>query len=113
MSVGIATMHYLGMSALTGSIFLFWSSDLIVLSILLGLVFTAAAVRLAFRATTLTAHGVAGMLLALGILTHHFVGMGAVTIVPVAGKELPGRSSLRTGWPSPSPSRDCNPGAGS
>jgi diguanylate cyclase (GGDEF)-like protein/PAS domain S-box-containing protein len=89
-SVGIAAMHYLGMSALTGSIFLLWSSDLVILSVLLGLVFTAPAVHLAFRASTFAAHAVAGILLALGILAHHFVGMAAVTIVPVAGKATAG-----------------------
>jgi methyl-accepting chemotaxis protein len=79
---GIAVMHYLGMNALEVQGRVAWSWDLVVASIVLGCVFGLAAINLAARRRDQKAVMGAGLLLTLAIVSHHFVAMGAVTVIP-------------------------------
>jgi diguanylate cyclase (GGDEF)-like protein/PAS domain S-box-containing protein len=77
---GIACMHYIGMSALKLPGFLLWSVDLVILSIMLGILFAAAAMSVAVRIANFTTMLAAAVLLTLAILSLHFVAMGALQI---------------------------------
>ncbi|WP_198964848.1 EAL domain-containing protein [Bradyrhizobium sp. C9] len=79
---GIASMHYLGMWALEVPGHVVWSLDLVVASIVLGMLFGYAALSVAVRYQDRWMSLVAAMLLTLAIVSHHFTAMGAVEIVP-------------------------------
>ncbi|HEY2136566.1 MAG TPA: EAL domain-containing protein [Xanthobacteraceae bacterium] len=81
---GIACMHYLGMAALQLPGRVAWSLDLVVASIAIGLVLSAAAIVVAVRHATFAGALAAAALLSLAIVTHHFTAMGAfeVTLDP-------------------------------
>jgi diguanylate cyclase (GGDEF)-like protein/PAS domain S-box-containing protein len=79
---GVAGMHYLGMSALEVPGQIQWSPDLVVVSILLGMVLGAAALAVAVRRDNARSVFAAALLLTLAIVSHHFTAMGAVVIVP-------------------------------
>src|SRR5882757_308465 len=79
---GIASMHYLGMSALEVPGRVEWSFDLVVVSIALGMVFGYAALAIVVRYADSWGTFVAALLLTLAIVSHHFTAMGAVEIVP-------------------------------
>jgi diguanylate cyclase (GGDEF)-like protein/PAS domain S-box-containing protein len=79
---GIACMHYLGMAAVEMPGAIVWARDLVVASIVLGIVFGAAALELATRSDTARGMVTAAGMLALAIVSHHFVAMGAAGIIP-------------------------------
>jgi diguanylate cyclase (GGDEF)-like protein/PAS domain S-box-containing protein len=80
--IGIACMHYIGMAALHIPAEIIWMPDLVATSIVLGIVFSAASLHVARRGdTTLKVMGVAG-LLTLSIISHHFVAMSAIGLIP-------------------------------
>ena len=100
---GIAGMHYLGMSALELPGNVTWSADLVLASIVLGLVLAAAAWRSRSAARTWPARIVAAVLLTLAIVSHHFTAMGAVQIVPDPKLSFARDGSRRPRWRSPWP----------
>jgi diguanylate cyclase (GGDEF)-like protein/PAS domain S-box-containing protein len=63
--IGVAAMHYTGMMALELPARISWSPGIVIASILIG-----------------SALGAAAVLLTLAIVSHHFTGMGAVTLIP-------------------------------
>jgi diguanylate cyclase (GGDEF)-like protein len=79
---GIASMHYIGMWALEVPGRVTWSLDLVLVSIVLGMVFGYAALTFAVRYKDLWGTFGAALLLTLAIVSHHFTAMGAVEIVP-------------------------------
>jgi diguanylate cyclase (GGDEF)-like protein/PAS domain S-box-containing protein len=79
---GIASMHYLGMAAVEMPGAIIWASDLVITSIALGIVFGAAALELARRNETQSGMLTAAGVLALAIVSHHFVAMGAAGVIP-------------------------------
>ena len=79
---GVATMHYIGMSALELPGHIAWSLDLVAASIVLGILLGAAALRIAVRGDTILNICMAAVVLTLAIVSHHFTAMGAVEIVP-------------------------------
>ena len=79
---GIAGMHYLGMSALELPGQVAWSVDLVVASIVLGMILAMASLALAARSDAAGTTLAAAVLLTLAIVSHHFTAMGAVTVVP-------------------------------
>jgi diguanylate cyclase (GGDEF)-like protein/PAS domain S-box-containing protein len=79
---GVAAMHYTGMSALQLPGHIAWSPDLVVSSVVLGVALAAVATLVALRRNDWVATVTATFLLAMAILLTHFVGMGAVTILP-------------------------------
>jgi diguanylate cyclase (GGDEF)-like protein/PAS domain S-box-containing protein len=79
---GVASMHYLGMWALEVAGRVTWALDLVAASIVLGMLFGAAALVVAVRCQAFRAKLAAAVLLTLAIVSHHFTAMGAVEIVP-------------------------------
>jgi len=77
---GIAAMHYTGMAAYEIAGRIVWDPALVAASVVIGLVFSSAAVQLAMRDRGLDRR-MAGLFLLLGICGHHFTAMGAVTIL--------------------------------
>jgi diguanylate cyclase len=78
--LGIAAMHYLGMTALQLPGFLSWDPSLVVASVVGGCVFGAAALILALDRTNAWDGPAASVLLALAICAVHFTGMTAAAI---------------------------------
>jgi diguanylate cyclase len=97
---GIAAMHYTGMAAFEIQGRIIWDPALVAVSILLGALLGAAALRVGLRTETLEAKLLGGLLLTLAICSHHFTAMGAATIVPDPTIEF-----SATALPSGSPSR--------
>jgi diguanylate cyclase (GGDEF)-like protein len=95
--VGIASMHYLGMWALEVPGRVTWSMDLVLASIVLGMMFGYAALAVAVRYTGRLATFVAALFLTLAIVSHHFTAMGAVGIIPDPTRG-PDTSSLSPGF---------------
>src|SRR5215470_4698025 len=79
---GVASMHYTGMWAVQLPGQVTWSLDLVAVSIVLGMVFGAAALTLSARRRGARAAIMSAILLTLAIVSHHFTAMGAVEIVP-------------------------------
>jgi PAS domain S-box-containing protein len=80
--IGVACMHYTGMSALELPGHIAWEMPYVVASILVGIVFAAAALWVAARSQRRSAVWFSALLLTLAIVSHHFIAMGAVDIVP-------------------------------
>ena len=80
--LGVASMHYLGMSALELPGHVDWEAPYVVASIAIGIMFGMAALAVAAWSQNRYAVGLAALLLTLAIVSHHFVAMGAVDIVP-------------------------------
>ena len=79
---GIACMHYTGMWAVELPGRITWVPGIVLVSILLGMAFGAAALSVAIRGTGPRTMLLAALLLTLAIVSHHFTAMGAVEIVP-------------------------------
>ncbi|HKA82126.1 MAG TPA: MHYT domain-containing protein [Xanthobacteraceae bacterium] len=79
---GIACMHYTGMWAVELPGRITWLPGFVLVSVLLGMAFGAAALAIAVRGTGLRHLLLAALLLTLAIVSHHFTAMGAVEIVP-------------------------------
>jgi diguanylate cyclase (GGDEF)-like protein len=90
---GIASMHYLGMWALEAPGRVSWSIDLVLVSVVAGMLFGMAALMIAVRSASLLSTFLAGVLLTLAIMSHHFTAMGAVELVPDPAR-LPSHLSL-------------------
>ena len=82
LGAGVASMHYLGMSALQLPGRVTWAPDLVLISIALGVLFGAAALWVAVCRNDWRATVGGALLLTLAIVSHHFTAMGAVSIVP-------------------------------
>jgi diguanylate cyclase (GGDEF)-like protein len=80
--VGIASMHYLGMWALEVPGRATWSIDLVILSIAFGVFLGIAALCAAVQFSGKWGTVVSALLLTLAIMSHHFIAMGAVVIIP-------------------------------
>ncbi|TCS12457.1 diguanylate cyclase/phosphodiesterase [Caulobacter sp. BK020] len=89
LGMGVAAMHYTGMSAFVTQGFLQWEQATIAVSVLAGVVGAAGALQLAGRARSLVRQLGGGLLLTLGICALHFIGMGAITIVPDPSIDVP------------------------
>ena len=79
---GVASMHYLGMSAVEMPGYISWSWSLVAASIVLGMLLGMAAMTVAERHDTRRSTIFAAVLLTLAIVSHHFTAMGAVAVVP-------------------------------
>jgi diguanylate cyclase len=87
--LGVGAMHYTGMSAYVTEGRLSWDLGLVAGSMMLGLPLGAAAMWLAEAARTSKRQVVAGLILTLAICSVHFVGMGAITIIPDPTVDVP------------------------
>ncbi|MGA9890928.1 MAG: MHYT domain-containing protein [Xanthobacteraceae bacterium] len=80
--IGVACMHYLGMSALELPGHIAWELPYVAASIVIGVVLAMAALTVAERSRSRSGLLFAALLLTLAIVLHHFTAMGAVDIVP-------------------------------
>ena len=78
--IGIALMHYIGMAAL--DLVIVWDVELLALSVALGIGFMIGAALVSVRGESALQTNAAAVLLALGVLSVHFVGMGAINPMP-------------------------------
>src|SRR4029077_7813695 len=86
--LGVAGMHYIGMWAIEVPGHVTWSMDLVAASILIGMLFGMAALALAIRDDGLAYSITAAALLTLAIVSHHFIAMGAASIIPDPGRSV-------------------------
>ncbi|MEH2475741.1 diguanylate cyclase (GGDEF)-like protein [Nitrobacteraceae bacterium AZCC 2161] len=78
---GIACMHYVGMASLRIPAVIVWDPDLVLVSVLLGILLGAAALLVAQYGDTPLKVIAASLLLTLAVSLHHFVAMGAIDLV--------------------------------
>src|SRR5229473_2613646 len=69
---GVACMHYTGMSAIQLPGQVTWIADLVLASVVLGMLFATAALAIAVRRDDMRATLAAALLLTLAIVSHHF-----------------------------------------
>ncbi|SFG97883.1 sensor domain-containing diguanylate cyclase [Methylobacterium gossipiicola] len=82
LGVGIAAMHYTGMAAFEIAGHIEWDPVLVAVSLACGAVLGGAALPVALSAKDWRGRMLGAVLLLVAICSHHFVAMGAVTIVP-------------------------------
>jgi diguanylate cyclase (GGDEF)-like protein/PAS domain S-box-containing protein len=82
LGMGVAAMHYTGMSAFVTQGLVQWEQATVAVSVLAGVGGAAAALALAGRARSLLKQAAGGAVLTVGVCALHFIGMGAITIVP-------------------------------
>ena len=87
--LGVAAMHYTGMSAFVTQGHLVWEQATVGLSSLFGVCGATSALVLAGQARTIQKQAIGGALLCLGIVALHFTGMSAITIAPDASIQVP------------------------
>ncbi|CAH0287873.1 EAL domain-containing protein [Roseomonas sp. CECT 9278] len=95
LGLGVGAMHYTGMAAFEVAGLKLWDHGTVVVSVVLGVALTMAALRLGLAAQGPGGRLGAAALLALGICALHFIGMGAVTILPDAGGVAPAGAVTR------------------
>jgi diguanylate cyclase (GGDEF)-like protein len=86
--IGIGTMHYLGMSAVKVAGRLVWNQDLVLASVLIGILLSAAAVA-EHRRKPQALPWRSGLLLTFAICGLHFTAMAAASIYPEFGRAVP------------------------
>ncbi|MDP3854539.1 EAL domain-containing protein [Phenylobacterium sp.] len=86
---GVGARHYVGMSAYVTQGTLSWDLGLVAVSMALGTLGGVGALFAAGQARTLPRQLLGGLVLTLGICGLHFTGMGAITVLPDAGIEVP------------------------
>lgn len=82
LGLGIAAMHYTGMAAFETAGHLQWHGWSVAVSILASAALAGTAIPLGLRGTEPWHRIASALLLVLAICAHHFIGMGALTIVP-------------------------------
>jgi signal transduction histidine kinase len=87
--LGIALMHYVGMSGYRTAGTLSWSASYVAASVLIGALASAAALSVAPPASSRVRQWGGAVLLTLGIVGMHFTGMAAVTIAPDSSLTVP------------------------
>ena len=89
---GVASMHYLGMSAIAMPGYISWSWSLVAASIAVGMLIGIAALMIAEKRDSKRSLITAALVLTLAIVSHHFTAMGAVEIIPDPTRAFDGLS---------------------
>lgn len=97
LGLGIAAMHYTGMAAFEIAGHIIWDPALVAASLILGGVLGSVALPVALVGESLRGRTTGALLLLLAICSHHFIAMGAVTIVPDASV-LISESAIPARW---------------
>ncbi|WP_417677358.1 putative bifunctional diguanylate cyclase/phosphodiesterase [Roseibium sp.] len=87
--LGSAAMHYIGMSAYLVPGFIRWDTSFVVASVVVGGLFGAATTLVLAEYGKRTGLWGATAMMVLCIVTLHFTGMAAMTIVPLSGIDVP------------------------
>lgn len=82
--LSVAIMHYLGMAAFTADAVVVWSPVYVVASVVAAVAGGAIAFHVAARVKTRRGLAWATLALVLTIVSLHFTGMGALTVLPLA-----------------------------
>ena len=93
----IAGMHYIGMAAFEIAGRIEWNATLVTASLLLGVMFAAAALPVASRSDSLKSKTFGAALLGSQSAGLHFTAMSAVSIIPDPTIEV-SETALPTGW---------------
>lgn len=78
---GVASMHYLGMSAMSMPAVLLWNLPLVVLSVLIAVVAATAALWLAFNTQNERQRAGAAILMAVAVCGMHYTGAAAGAVI--------------------------------
>jgi diguanylate cyclase (GGDEF)-like protein/PAS domain S-box-containing protein len=89
LGMGVAAMHYTGMTAFVTQGEVVWEHATVGASVLLGVIGATIALVVAGRARTMAKQAIGGGILTVGVCTLHFTGMGAITIVPDVAAIVP------------------------
>ncbi|MDP1737310.1 MAG: EAL domain-containing protein [Caulobacter sp.] len=89
LGLGIAAMHYTGMSSFVTQGVVVWEAAVIGASVVLGVIGAAAALVIAGDARGVARQVLAGVTLTVAVCALHFTGMGAITIIPDASISVP------------------------
>jgi len=79
---GISAMHYSGMRGLMPDGFMVWNKSYVLVSVIMGCVFSIIAFEMHKRHKKLKGQIVCALFMTLAICSMHFVGMSALTLVP-------------------------------
>lgn len=79
--LGVAGMHYLGMSAVRTQAYFQWDTTIIALSVLIAIVAASVALWLAFHLETSLQRALAALVMAIAVCGMHYTGMRAGTII--------------------------------
>ena len=82
LGLGMAAMHYTGMSSFVTQGHIVWESAIIGSSVVLAVIGAALALIMAGDARKFSAQVMGAVILTIAVCTLHFTGMGAITIVP-------------------------------
>lgn len=93
--LGVAGMHYLGMSAVRTQAYFEWDTTIIALSVLIAIVAASVALWLAFHLETSLQRALAALVMAVAVCGMHYTGMRAGTIICTA--ETRAQVSMRLG----------------
>jgi DNA-binding LytR/AlgR family response regulator len=88
MGLGIAAMHYLGMTALRAQCIVTYSTPLVGLSVVVGIAAATSALWLAFRPGATWLIRAASVVLVLAVALTYFTGMAAASFLPAEGLDL-------------------------
>ncbi len=91
--LGVAGMHYLGMSAVRTQAYFEWDTTIVALSVLIAIVAASVALWLAFHLETSLQRALAALVMAMAVCGMHYTGMRAGTIICTA--ETRAQVSLR------------------
>ncbi|MDR3508327.1 MAG: response regulator [Caulobacteraceae bacterium] len=86
---GVGVMHYLGMAAFHAGGLMLWDARGIALSLVIGAIFSVAALAVIGRSAARPCQVCAAGLLSLAICGLHFTGMSALTILPQPALKAP------------------------
>ena len=89
LGMGIAAMHYTGMSAFLTQGYVTWEHATVAASVLLGVVGATAALMIAGRARSMSRQAIGGGVLTVAVFAMHFTGMSAITITPDSAVIVP------------------------
>ena len=88
---GVASMHYVGMSAVRMPAVLLWNLPLVVLSVLIAVIAATAALWLAFNTQNERQRIGAAILMAVAVCGMHYTGAAAGAVICTAASDASGR----------------------
>ncbi|MEK9967915.1 MAG: MHYT domain-containing protein [Ferrovibrio sp.] len=83
--LGVSAMHYTGMAAMQMGATIRWDTPLVVLSVLIGIAASSAALWLSFNSRSVRVKLGASVLMTAAVAGMHYTGMAAASYIPVHG----------------------------
>ncbi|WP_430431545.1 putative bifunctional diguanylate cyclase/phosphodiesterase [Oceanicaulis sp.] len=85
--LSVTGMHYVGMAAYDLDALVSWDLRYVIASVVLGVFFASLAFEVSDRFDKGLKKLIPGLLLALGVVSLHFTGMGAMVVIPLGASE--------------------------